>query len=96
MTDTVADTPLLVLPFRDIEPDFAKPPRHAGRMSAILGRVTMGAGAWVGDDTIIRADGHFVQIGDDFRTSAPARRCTLRTMSIRQKSATAWWSAAIR
>lgn len=67
MTDTVADTPLLVLPFRDIEPDFAKPPRHAGRMSAILGRVTMGAGAWVGDDTIIRADGHFVRIGDDFQ-----------------------------
>jgi carbonic anhydrase/acetyltransferase-like protein (isoleucine patch superfamily) len=68
MTEAVTvPLPLLVLPFRDIVPDFAAPPRHVGNMSAVAGRVTIGRDAWLGDYTIIRADGHFVRIGDDFR-----------------------------
>jgi carbonic anhydrase/acetyltransferase-like protein (isoleucine patch superfamily) len=57
--------PLLVLPYRDAAPAFAAAPRRAGPMSAVVGRVTIGGGAWLGDHTIIRADGHFVRIGDD-------------------------------
>jgi carbonic anhydrase/acetyltransferase-like protein (isoleucine patch superfamily) len=68
MTRADAETmPLLLLPFRDIAPAFAGTPRHAGRMSAVVGRVTIGRHAWLGDYTIIRADGHYVRIGDDFR-----------------------------
>jgi carbonic anhydrase/acetyltransferase-like protein (isoleucine patch superfamily) len=39
-------------------------------MSAVVGRATIGRKAWLGDYTIIRADGHYVQIGDDFLLGA--------------------------
>ncbi len=46
---------------------FAAPPAHAGAGSAVLGRVTLGRNAWLGELSVIRADGHFVRVGDDFR-----------------------------
>jgi carbonic anhydrase/acetyltransferase-like protein (isoleucine patch superfamily) len=58
--------PLLVLPFNGTAPTFASPPKREGSMAAVLGRATIGRGAMLGDYTLIRADGHFVRIGDDF------------------------------
>src|SRR5215213_8978076 len=60
------ETPLLVLPYHKTGPSFAGPIRHAGHMSAVAGRVTVGTGAWLGEYTLVRGDGHFVEIGDDF------------------------------
>jgi carbonic anhydrase/acetyltransferase-like protein (isoleucine patch superfamily) len=34
--------------------------------SAVLGRVTVGRNAWLGALSVMRADGHFVRVGDDF------------------------------
>jgi carbonic anhydrase/acetyltransferase-like protein (isoleucine patch superfamily) len=51
-------------------PDIAAPPIHAGLGSAVLGRVTLGRNAWLGPLSVIRADGHFVKVGDDFNLGA--------------------------
>ncbi|WP_158810610.1 DapH/DapD/GlmU-related protein, partial [Beijerinckia sp. L45] len=57
-------TPAFVLPFHDIVPRFAGPLRHAGARSAVLGRATIGASASLGEDSVVRADGQEVHIGD--------------------------------
>ena len=36
----------------------------------MLGRATLGKSAWLGARSVIRADGHYVEIGDDFRLGA--------------------------
>ncbi len=61
---TSAITPALVLPFRDVAPRIG-PLLHAGPRSAVLGRATVGAGAWLGADSVIRADGETVTVGDN-------------------------------
>jgi carbonic anhydrase/acetyltransferase-like protein (isoleucine patch superfamily) len=63
-------SPPLVLPYVDAHPAFATPPVHAGPDAAVLGRLTMGRGAWLGARSVIRADGHFVRIGDAFHLGA--------------------------
>ena len=55
--------PALILPFADTLPDFAGPPAFAGPRSSVLGRATIGAGAWLGEDSVVRADGERVRIG---------------------------------
>ena len=55
--------PFLVLPFHDVFPAFAGEPVFAGPRSAVLGRATIGAGAWLGEDSVVRADGDVVHIG---------------------------------
>ena len=55
-----------ILPYAGVAPDFAAPALHAGVASAVLGRVTIGRNAWLGVLGVIRADGHFVRVGDDF------------------------------
>ena len=55
--------PSLVLPFHDILPSFAGEPVFAGPRSAVLGRATIGAGASLGEDSVVRADGDEVRIG---------------------------------
>ena len=57
--------PSLILPFAGVTPSFASEPRHAGPRSAVLGRATLGANAWLGEDSVVRADGEAVRIGDD-------------------------------
>ena len=57
--------PSLLLPFADTNPFFAGEPVFAGPRSAVLGRATIGAGAWLGEDSVVRADGEVVRIGDD-------------------------------
>jgi len=58
------------LPYDGVSPQFASPPAHAGWGAAVLGRVTLGRAAWLGARSVIRADGHYVRIGDDFRLGA--------------------------
>lgn len=58
-------TPAFLLSFNGIHPRFAGGLRAAGLRSAVIGRVTIGAGASLGQDCVIRGDGHDVRIGDD-------------------------------
>jgi gamma-carbonic anhydrase len=55
-----------ILPYGDIAPSFASAPVRAGVAAAVLGRVTVGRNAWLGALSVVRADGHFVRVGDDF------------------------------
>ena len=57
--------PSLVLPFDDVLPAFAGEPVFAGPRSAVLGRAAIGAGASLGEDSVVRADGDAVRIGRD-------------------------------
>jgi carbonic anhydrase/acetyltransferase-like protein (isoleucine patch superfamily) len=59
-----------ILSYAGIAPAFASPPVHAGAGSAVLGRVIIGRAAWLGALSVIRADGHYVRVGDDFRLGA--------------------------
>jgi gamma-carbonic anhydrase len=58
------------LPYEGVSPRFASRPAYAGKGAAVLGRASLGRAAWLGADSVIRADGHYVRIGDDFRLSA--------------------------
>jgi carbonic anhydrase/acetyltransferase-like protein (isoleucine patch superfamily) len=55
-----------ILSYAGVAPSFAAPPVRAGVASAVLGRVTVGRNAWLGALSVMRADGHFVRVGDDF------------------------------
>lgn len=55
-----------VLPYEGVEPRFATQPLLAGPGSSVLGKVQIGARARLGPLAVIRADGHYVRIGDDF------------------------------
>jgi carbonic anhydrase/acetyltransferase-like protein (isoleucine patch superfamily) len=59
-----------MLPYAGVSPAFATPPVRAGAGSVVLGRVTVGRGGSLGALSVIRADGHFVKVGDDFRLGA--------------------------
>lgn len=58
------------LAYDDISPHFASTPIHVGAGAAVLGRATLGHAAWLGARSVVRADGHYVRIGDDFRLGA--------------------------
>ena len=47
-------------------PDLRAAPVFAGDGAVVLGRTTLGAGAWLGAWSVIRADGHYIRIGEDF------------------------------
>jgi carbonic anhydrase/acetyltransferase-like protein (isoleucine patch superfamily) len=55
-----------ILPYAGQPPSLGGPVAYAGMGSAVLGRVTLGRNAWLGPLSVIRADGHFVKVGDDF------------------------------
>jgi carbonic anhydrase/acetyltransferase-like protein (isoleucine patch superfamily) len=59
-----------ILPYAGIQPSIAGPLVHAGPGSAVLGRVTLGRNAWLGALSVMRADGHFVRVGDDLHLGA--------------------------
>jgi carbonic anhydrase/acetyltransferase-like protein (isoleucine patch superfamily) len=59
-------SPPLILPYHGVEPRLATPPAWCGHKSAILGRTTMGRAASVGSYAVLRGDGHYVEVGDDF------------------------------
>lgn len=54
---------LNLLAYRGEHPQLAGPPLHFGAGAAIVGRVTLGPGAWFGPGSVIRADGHYVRAG---------------------------------
>lgn len=60
----------LILPYEGVTPSFASPFVYAGPGSSVLGRATIGKAAWLGLLSVIRADGHYVRIGDDFTLGA--------------------------
>ena len=60
-----SDGGLFTLPYSGTCPQFASAPIASSR-AAVLGRATIGRNAHLGASSVIRADGHFVQIGDDF------------------------------
>lgn len=55
-----------VLPYAGIRPNLASEPRGCGRNVSLIGRVEIGSDLLCGAGAVIRADGHFVRIGDDF------------------------------
>ena len=56
----------LILPFAGVRPRLASPPRACAREVSLLGRLEVGARASFDVGAVVRADGHFVRIGDDF------------------------------
>lgn len=58
--------PELTLPYAGVTPEFASRPVWCGRGSTVVGAVTIGAQAWLGDAAVIRADGQPVVLGDRF------------------------------
>lgn len=57
---------VLVLPYLEHMPTLADTPIALGEGAAIAGRCTVGKRAYFGALATIRADGHFVTVGDDF------------------------------
>ncbi len=56
----------VVLPYDQDWPKLAAEPVYAGERAAVLGQASLGEGAWLGDRSVIRADGHHVRIGRNF------------------------------
>lgn len=56
----------LIAEYKGFDPQFTRPPAFVGAAAAVLGRAAIGEGAWLGARSVIRADGHFVKIGNDF------------------------------
>lgn len=56
----------VIAAYAGTDPQIAKPIAFAGEGAAVLGRATLGRNAWLGAFSVIRADGHYVSIGDDF------------------------------
>lgn len=55
-----------LLPYDGVEPWFATKPTFCGLDTCVLGKVHIGARAFLAPGAVIRADGHIVRIGDDF------------------------------
>lgn len=66
-SETATSTAPYVLAYDGIEPQFAAAPSFCEPGASVLGRAQIGFRAILGAASVIRADGHFVQIGDDFR-----------------------------
>ncbi|GJD72313.1 gamma carbonic anhydrase family protein [Methylobacterium goesingense] len=59
-------TPELILPHDGALPVFSARPVWCGRASTVIGDATIGAQAWLGDHSVIRADGDRIVIGERF------------------------------
>lgn len=59
-------TPELILPYEGTFPQFASRPVWCGRRSTVIGDASLGSQAWLGDDSVVRADGQRVTLGDRF------------------------------
>ena len=60
-----ASNGLMLLPYASVSPQFATRPAWSGPRAAVLGRATIGRDVRLGARAVIRADGHFVRLGDD-------------------------------
>jgi carbonic anhydrase/acetyltransferase-like protein (isoleucine patch superfamily) len=63
-TEPPAGIPL-ILPFDDVMPRLAEGVRFLGPGASVLGKVELGARTAIAGGAAIRADGHFVRIGED-------------------------------
>src|SRR5512147_1401466 len=54
-----------LLSYHGVQPLLESTPLHFGVQAAIIGRVKLGAGAWLAESSTIRADGHDVRAGRD-------------------------------
>lgn len=61
----VASGPL-ILPYAGVLPALASDPRVCGDRVTLIGRTTIGRDPVLGSGAVVRADGNFVTIGDDF------------------------------
>ena len=69
----MADHPTpLCAPYNGTSPDIRGTLAFAGPGAVVLGRATLGGGAWLGPWSVIRADGHYVRIGEDFHLGTHA------------------------
>ncbi len=57
---------LNLIAYQGVLPELALEPAAARPGHALIGRITLGRDAWLGAGSVIRADGHFVRIGDGF------------------------------
>jgi carbonic anhydrase/acetyltransferase-like protein (isoleucine patch superfamily) len=55
-----------VLPYGGVSPSLAEPIGRYGPGSAVLGRATIGSACSLASLSVVRADGHYVNIGDEF------------------------------
>jgi len=65
-TQSIAVSMPYVLPYEGVKPRFAASPLFVGLASSVVGKVEVGLRASFGSLSVIRADGHYVRIGDDF------------------------------
>jgi len=56
----------LLADYEGTSPDLRGAPAFAGPGAVVVGRTVLGAGAWLGAWSVIRADGHDIRIGEDF------------------------------
>lgn len=56
----------VILPYAGVHPHVGAEPNACGSRVSLLGRIEMGNHAFLGLGAAIRADGHFVRIGNDF------------------------------
>ncbi len=56
----------LSAPYLGTSPQITGSIAFAGAGASVLGHTTLGQNAWPGNFSVIRADGHYVEIGDDF------------------------------
>ncbi len=56
---------LNLLAYASTAPSLAGTPRHAGAGHALIGRVSLGAGIWLAQSAVVRADGNYVRGGAD-------------------------------
>jgi len=57
---------LLCLAYGGVRPEFSAPPRCSGAVATVCGQVRIGSGAQLGEDAVVRGDGHEIRIGTDF------------------------------
>ncbi|MGO4560225.1 gamma carbonic anhydrase family protein [Mesorhizobium sp. 2RAF21] len=62
----VAESPFF-LPYGGLWPKLESGPQYCGIRVSLLGALKIGSNPWFGPSAVIRADGHFVRIGADFR-----------------------------
>jgi gamma-carbonic anhydrase len=58
--------PPLRAAYGETSPRFRTDPAYADEGAVVLGRATLGGGARLGAWSVIRADGHYVEVGEDF------------------------------
>jgi hypothetical protein len=67
MTSTSAGpVALFTLPYEGIEPRFATAPRFDSPAPSVLGKVQIGSRPIFAANSVVRADGNFAPLGDDF------------------------------